>query len=208
MITRFPSTAPLLLGLLLMLTALAGCTTLDQKIVLRYAPIDSSFGQHSGEIIVARDDSPPVIKNTKGEIIIGSLNNVHGVRQADLLTDRNLGEWITDALLLELKHAGYTAIQKPTVPDNAACAVQISDITSVVNVNRDLVKTDVRQELKFNVNLYLNGVRTKTFAVASRNNQTVIWTASEQENENIMFHSLQDTMKQILPEIIALTDKR
>jgi hypothetical protein len=205
---RFPSSAALLLGVLLMLATLPGCTTVDQKITLRYAPINSSFGQHSGEIIVARVESAPLVKNSKGEWILGSINNVHGVHQADLLTDRNLGEWITDALLLELKHAGYTATQKPSIPDDAARGIRISDIKAFVNVNKDLVKVDIKQELKFNVNLYLNGVRAKTFAVASRNNQTLAWSASVEENENIMFHSLQDAMKQIIPEIIALTNKK
>jgi len=206
--SRFPSLTTLLLGMLLILANLAGCTTVDQKITLRYAPIGQTFGQHNGDIIVARDDSPPVAKNTKGEWIIGSINNVHGVHQADLLTDRNLADWITDSLLLELKHAGYMATQKPVIPDTAATGIQISDIVAYVNVNKDIVKADIRQELKFNVNLFLNGVRAKTFAVASRNNQTLVWTASAEENENIMFHSLQDAMKQILPEIISLTDKK
>lgn len=200
--------AVLLLGLLFTLSALPGCSTVDQKIILRYAPVSSSFGQHDGEIIVARDDSPAVVKNNKGEMIIGSINNVHGVHQADLLTDRHLGDWITDALLLELKHAGYSTVQKGTIPDDAAKGIRISDINATINVNKDLVKAEVRQELKFNVSLYLNGVKSKTFAVASRNNQTLAWAASVEENENIMFHSLQDAMKQILPEIISLTDKK
>jgi len=205
---RFPSSAAILFGLLTTLATLPGCTTVDQKIILRYAPIDQSFGQHSGEIIVVKVDSAPPPKNNRGEWIIGSLNNVHGVHQADLLTDLNLSEWITDALILELKHAGYSAIQKPSIPDTAPSGIQISDINSSVNVYSDLVKATVKQELKFNVNLYLNGVRIKTFAVASRNNQTLVWTVSAEENENLMFHSLQDAMKQIIPEIIILTEKK
>src|SRR5450631_1933203 len=148
---RFPSNSALLLGLICMLATLPGCTTLDQKIMLRYAPISQSFGQHNGEIIVALGESSPSVKNSKGEWIIGSINNVHGVHKADMLTDRTLGEWITDALLLELKHAGYTATLKPSIPADAASGIQISDIYSSVNVNNDLVKVNLRQELKFNV---------------------------------------------------------
>jgi hypothetical protein len=107
-----------------------------------------------------------------------------------------------------LKHAGYTATLKPSITDDAASGIRISDIFVAVNVNKELVKATIKQELKFNVNLYLNGVRTKTFAVASRNNQTLAWSASAEENENVMFHSLQDAMKQILPEIIAQSDKK
>ena len=204
---RFSSLV-LLLGSLIMLTSLPGCTTVDQKIILRYAPTNQSFGQHSGEIFVTRDESPQMVKNSKGEWIIGSLNNVYGVHQADLLSDRNLGEWISDALLLEMKHAGYMASFKPSIPVNALSAIQISDIFSSITVNKDLVKADLKQELKFNVNLYLNGVKTKTFAVASRNSQTMLWSASVEENENIMFHALQDAMKQFIPEIISLTGNK
>lgn len=190
------------------LSGLPGCATVDQKISLSYAPVESSFGQHSGEIVISRVDPPSPARNSRGEWIIGSINNVHGIHQADLLSDRSLGEWITEALLLELKHAGYTANFNATLPPGTARGVLVTDINASVNVDQGTVSDEVRHELKFNVEVFLNGAKVKTFTLASRDNKTVPLSISKEEKEKIMLQSLQDTMQQIIPEIIALTDKK
>ena len=117
----------ILMGGLIALSGLPGCTAVDQNIALRYAPVDRPYGQHSGEIVISRVDPLAPARNSKGEWIIGSINNVHGIHQADLLSDRSLGEWISEALLLELKHAGYTVINAPALPPGAARGFIISE---------------------------------------------------------------------------------
>jgi hypothetical protein len=204
----FPFITPLLLGMLFILASLSGCATVDQKIALNYSPINRTFGQHNEAVVVARIESTPFVRNTRGEWIIGSLNNVHGVHMAALLADSNQGEWITEALLLELKHAGYSATYKTPLPAGTIFGIQISNINAFMNVNRDLVSTEIKQELKFTVDLFLNGARIKSFAVASRTNQTVALTASEDENAMIMLQALQDAMQQVMTEVHAQTSKK
>ncbi|BCS54503.1 YajG family lipoprotein [Geobacter sp. SVR] len=183
---------------------LAGCAAVDQKVGLGYAQVDRSFGRQSGDIAVSRVEAAPA-RNLKGEWVIGSLNNVHGVHQADLLTDRSLGEWISEALLLELKHAGYTVTYTSSLPADAPRGILITNINAFMNVNQGVVSADLRHELKFNIDLFLNGVKTKSFNVASRDNQTIPLTASKETKEKVMLQSLQDAIQQIMPEIVALT---
>lgn len=206
--TGFPAITHLLLGILLMAASLSGCATIDQKIDLSYSPIDRAFGRQNEVIVVARVDSVPTARNSKGEWIVGALNNVHGVRKADLLADRTQGEWVTDALMLELKHTGYTVSYKNPLPAGVPFGIQLSDITSFMNVNRDLFNTDVKQELKFTVDIFQNGSRVKTFAVASRTSQTLALTASPEENAKIMLQALQDAMQQVMTEVHAQTMKK
>jgi len=206
--SRHPLLSSILFVVVVSLAALPGCAVVDQKIALNYSPTERSFGMHDGEITVARSGTEPSDRNSKGEWIIGSLNNVHGVRQADLLSDRKLGDWISDALSLELKKSGYRVSCRPTVPDDVLLGVQISDITAYLNVSKGLVSTDTRQELKFTVDLIQRGVKSKSFAVASRNTQSFALNASIEDKEKIMLQSLQDAMLQIIPEINALTDKK
>ncbi len=198
----------ILMGGLIALSGLPGCTAVDQNIALRYAPVDRPYGQHSGEIVISRVDPPSPARNSKGEWIIGSINNAYGIHQADLLSDRSLGEWISEALLLELKHAGYTVISAAALPPGAARGILISDINASVDVNQGAVTDEVKHELKFNVEAFLNGSKVKTFTMASRDNKTVPLSISVEEKEKILLQSLQDTMQQIIPEIIALTDKK
>jgi hypothetical protein len=203
-----PLLPALLLAVLTTLATLSGCATLDQKIALNYSPTERSFGRHDDEIHVSRAESAPSERNSKGEWIIGSINNIHGVHQADLLADRSLGDWISDALSLELKKAGYSVSCKTAMPKEAPLGIRISEINAYLNANRGLVSMETRQDLKFTVELFQAGVKTKTFAVSSRNNQTFALSASKEDKERIMLQSLQDAMLQIIPEINALTDKK
>jgi hypothetical protein len=191
----------------MILSCLAGCATVDQKIALNYAPVDRPFGRHDGEIVISRVEPPSSVQNSKGEWIIGSLNNVHGVHQADLLSDRSLGEWITDAMMLELKHAGYTITSAPSLPDAVSRGILITDINVFLNVNKGLASDRIKHELTFNVEVFLNGAKVKTFTVTSRDNSTLL-TASRETKEKIMLQSIQDAMQQIIPDIIALIGKK
>ena len=197
-----------ILTICLALAGLGGCAVVDQKIGLTYARPDHSPVRHSGDITVTRVSPSPAAKNSSGKWIIGSLNNVHGVHQADLLSDRSPEEWITDALLHELRQAGYTATYAETPPAAVARGIAITGINTFLTVNKGAVSTDTRHELKFNVEVYVNGDKIKTLTVSSRNDRTVPLNASQKDKERIMLQSLQDAMQQTIPDIIALIDKK
>lgn len=192
----------------MVLAGLGGCATVDQKIGLTYARPDHSLVRHSGEITVTRGASRPAVKNSAGEWIIGSLNNVHGVHQADLLSDRNPEEWITEAMLDELRQAGYTVTYAEQLPAVVARGIAITGIRVFLDVNKGVVSADTKHELKFNTEVFLNGDKVKTFTIASRDDRTVPLNASQEEMERIMLQSLRDAMQQIIPEIITLIDKK
>jgi len=192
----------------LTLSGLGGCAIVNQKIELTYARHDLSLVGHSGDITVTRSAPRPAAKNIDGAWIIGSLNNVHAVRQADLLSDRSPEEWITDALLQELRQAGYTVNYAETLPAAVARGIAITGINTFLTVNKGAVSADTLQELKFNLEVFLNGDKVKTLTIASRNNRTVAINASKEDKERIMLQSLRDAMQQTIPELIALIDKK
>lgn len=196
------------LYLVMMFFLLSGCATVDQKISLVYKPVDKPFGRNSGEVLVSRIDAASLLRNTKGDWIVGSLNNVYGVRQADLLSERALGDWITDALVQELKQAGYTASYTAPLPAGAARAVVINDIDVFMNINKGAVSSETKHELKFNVDIFVNGSKVKTLTIAARDNKTLSLTVSQEEKERIMLHSLQDAMQQVMPELILMFNKK
>ena len=196
------------LACLLILCCLNGCATTDQKIALNYARSNDSIVKHSGEILVSHVEPTSLTKNALGEWIIGSLNNVYGVHQADVLSDRSLGEWISQAVLHELRQSGYSVSPVPILPVAAVHGILISDIELLFQINKGAVSTESKHELKFNVSVYRNGTKTKTFSVAARDNRTIPLIASIEVKEKIMLQSLQDAMRQIIPDIISLIDKK
>jgi len=198
----------IILASCLSLFCLGGCTTVDQKIGLNYARNYDSLVRHSGDISVTREAAQSAVKNSRGEWIIGSLNNVYGVHQADLLADHSPEEWITDALLHELRQAGYTVTYAESFPAAVARGITITNINAFLTVNKGTVSTDTKQELKFNLEIFLNGDKVKTLTVASRDNRTVPFDASKEEMEKIMLQSLQGAMQRIIPEAMTLIDKK
>jgi len=192
----------------LSLVCLGGCAALDQKIGLNYASPEQALVKHTGNITVIRVDPKDASKNSRGEWIIGSLNNANGVHQADLLADRSPAEWISDALLIELRQAGYTANYADLLSATTVHALAITEIHVVLAIDKGIVSADTRQELKFNVEVLRNNDKLKTFSVAARDNRTLPFNASQADQEGIMLKSLQDAMRQIVPDIIALIDKK
>jgi hypothetical protein len=208
MITKRTAKYTCILACLTTLTGLGGCAAVDKKISLNYSRHNQSVVKHSGEVTVSLIESKPFLKNSYGDWIVGSLNNAYGVHEADLLADRTLGEWITEALLHELRQAGYTTAATAVLPASAAHGIIISDIDVVLHINKGVFSTDTRHELKFNVSIFRNGIKTKTFSVASRDDRTVPLTASKEELEKILLQSLQDALQHITPEIFTLIDKK
>jgi hypothetical protein len=200
--------AAALLASCMVLAVLGGCAAVDQRIGLSYTRPEYQLVRHSGDITVSRAASKPPARNDKGEWVIGSINNVHGVHQADLLVARNPDEWITEALLYELRQAGYSAAYADQLPLAPTRALSITNITVVLNENRGLVSTDTRHELTFNIEVYLNGEKAKTFTVASRDDRTIALSASGEELEKILLQSLQDAMRKVIPDIIKLIDQK
>jgi len=196
------------LFMLLLLTLLSGCATVDQKINLTYKPIDKPYNRNTGEVFVSRIEAAMLLKNSNGALIVGSLNNVHGVKQADLLSDRTIGEWVSDALVQELKQAGYSAAYKDKLTAGTARGIVINDINAFMTVNKGSVSSETSQELKFNVDVIINGAKLKTLTIAARDKKTLALTVSQEEKERIMLLSLQDAMQQVMPELILLFNKK
>lgn len=197
------------LFLIMLVSLLSGCaTTVDQKITLSYKPVDSPLGRNRGEVVVSRTDAASPQRNIRGEWVIGSLNNVYGVRQADLLSDVAAGEWVSDALLQELKQAGYTAAYSATPPAESSRTIVINDINAFLNVNMGTFTVETKHELKFNIDIIINGSKIKTLAIATRDNKTLPLNASREEKERIMRKSLEDAMQQVIPELVVLFNKK
>jgi hypothetical protein len=182
---------------------LSGCATVDQKIGLGYGPpLEQVPGRHTGAVVVSRVDDPAATRNKKGEWIIGSINNVHGVHRADLLSDQAVGEWISDALMLELKRAGYGVTQAASLPAGVPAALLVTGIRVVTNINKGVTSDDVSHELSFNVEVFVKGDRVKTLTVASRDSSTML-SASREEMEKMMRRALHDALQRVVPDIIA-----
>lgn len=186
----------------------AGCATVDQKISLNYSQVDRPFGRHAGAIMVVVSPAQKTVKNSMGEIVIGTLNNANGVHKADIIANRSYEEWVSEGIMRELQVLGYSASLRNKLPPDLQNGIHISNILAALEVNKGITCDDTKQQLQFTVELFAKGEKVKTFTVASNDRRTVGLSASNTELEKIMRSSLQEAMLQIIPEIIAITAPR
>ena len=206
--TGFAPAFPLITLVLLLLASFTGCATTDQRLDFNYAPGNSTLGRQDGSISVSRNDTGAFTRNNRGEWIVGALNNVHGVHEADLVSDNNQGDWLSEALILELKRTGFTVTGKPPAPPAAGIGIQLNDIKASMNVNSGIFSSDIKQELTFSVDFFNNGSKVKTFTVAARAGQTVLFRASSTETTAILTQTVQDALHQVLSELRSQLGKR
>ena len=130
------------------------------------------------EVVVSRSSARPPARSAAGDWVIGSLNNTYGVHQADLISDRSIDEWVTEALLYELRQAGFSAMYVERLPPTAGRGISITDITVVLNENKGIFSADTKHELRFNVEVFLNGARSADPMPQASRPDSIAWSAS------------------------------
>ncbi len=186
-------------NLLLIILSLSifGCATVDEKIILKYEPSPNIYERRSGVINISKALQSQKQSNN-GDWLVGSLNNANGVKRASLFANRSNVDFIVDAIMVELKQIGYTPKikQKPT-----GNAIFISDISSFFNVNKGLVTYDLEHKITFNVDLYRNGQKVKSFLVFYQDSETVPPVKVSSQEEKMLTKSAQKAVTQIIKEL-------
>lgn len=90
---------------LLMIFA-SGCAFGTRRPILNYTAVTPVRTPNNIAIKVVAFEDSRINKKAIGEV-----RNAYGMKTADVITDTNIAEWITNALKSELRNAGYTVIE-------------------------------------------------------------------------------------------------
>ncbi|MDD5679732.1 MAG: YajG family lipoprotein [Candidatus Omnitrophica bacterium] len=96
----------IIFGAFFIIAFLSACASDTLKPFLKYSPITPSSLSNNITIQVSQ------FADTRSEDIIGNIRDNHGNKTADVVTDTNISEWVTDAVKSELKNAGYTIVEE------------------------------------------------------------------------------------------------
>ena len=77
-------------------------TSCTQKIDLSYAPVIEKCKKNNVNLAVN------TFNDNRQKSYIGAKKNLYGISVVKLITDDDVGQWVTDALKLEMENAGYT----------------------------------------------------------------------------------------------------
>lgn len=89
-----------------LMISLSGCAFGTRRPILSYTAVTPIRTPNNIAIKVVVFEDSRVNKKTIGEV-----KNAYGMKTADVITDTNIAEWITNALKSELRNAGYTVIE-------------------------------------------------------------------------------------------------
>jgi len=164
---------------------LSGCAFGTRHPMLAYTAITPVKAPNNISInVVQFNDSRPD-KN-----IIGNVRNGWGMKTADVITDTNIADWITNALKAELKNAGYNVVQ-----ENASNSV-----------SGDVLKVYCDTYLNYEGEVMIKIVLKKDNAVIldktySGKSTDLCWAATAKSYGIVLERSLQQAMNQVMEDL-------
>ena len=90
----------------LMVAHIGGCAFGTRHPILTYTPITKSDAPKNISILVEDFRDERIDKN-----VIGHVRNGYGFKTADVVTETNIAQWVTDALKAELGNNGYIVVK-------------------------------------------------------------------------------------------------
>lgn len=186
------------------LLALGGCATTDQRVNFLYAPSYISSGG-SGDLYVV-EPAGSKAGNASSQWILGKITDTEGNQTGNITSPVRPVDLVVDAFSVELKAAGYNAMASTKSPDSATRVVVLESVNLEMKEIANLVKAEADCRLKVTLKLMKNGKLIKNLYFEAGNKNTVVTDKAGVVDE-IIRTTLQDIMKQAVPEIVSNFEK-
>lgn len=200
--------------IMLFLFLFSGCAYVDQKVVLTYSPINAAKGGRGDLFIVKPVDNLSNRKKENG-LVIGTVKSGLGVRTADVVTSDNAADWVTMALIQELRSAGYNVKPVKNFPERTSKGVQITLHELFVDQDTGLATIGAITDLKFNIDVYRDNNKISTINVAAKGDDRtikvndvfgVIGSSAEIKGLSLK-RALNSAMQQSIPQIVNMLEQ-
>ncbi|HHT9145478.1 MAG TPA: YajG family lipoprotein [Candidatus Wunengus sp. YC61] len=166
---------------------MSGCAFSGRRLMLNYSVVLPPAAKNNIVVKVDKLKDERTWSKTK----VGDVKNGYGMRCSEIIPQNDVCVWITDALKAELTNAGYTV-------NNDAAANNIGG--AVLEVYTD-AWMNYGGRIRLNVVLKKDGkdILTKNYAV--QKNCGLNWAATTESYAKTLELTLQDVMRQIIPDI-------
>ena len=174
--------------LLVLVLCLSGCAFGTRKPLLTYTATLPTASKNNIAIKVATFKDERTWSKEK----IGDVKNGYGMRCADIIPQNSVTGWIENAFKTELSNAGYT------ISDDASTATTLEGTVLDVYVNAYM---NYGGRIKLNVVLKKDNNIILSKEYFSEKNCGPAWASTEASFAKTIETTLQDVMKNIIPDI-------
>lgn len=188
------------LVLLLAVLGLAGgCAFGERQAKLGYPPQDSGGVVSSAEAAPAAAGRGTVYVGRFEDIrpdkkVVGHVRNGFGMKTAEVVAQRDVPEWVHEALVDELKVAGYQVVEGAAPTDAAAVSGAIIRVYCDAYFNYD-------GEVTLRVDASKAGQRIVGQTYTGKGSAGVSWAATGDSYSESLSYALQDALRQFIAEL-------
>jgi len=188
----------LALGLMALLI-LGGCATYTKQLVMRYDPISTTrFG--GGDLYLINAELQP--PTASGAWSIGNTKNGDGMMVDTLWSGVSPAGLVQSALQRELGQTGYAVIPAKKAPDLYSKVVEITEARVVVDQTTKVPQVDATCTISVSLTVMKNGTPVRKLHYEAKGSDLAIKNR-DQLAETILRNTMQDLMKQAIPDIVA-----
>ena len=188
----------LALGLMALLI-LGGCATYTKQLVMRYDPITTTrFG--GGDLYLINAELQP--PTASGAWAIGNTKNGDGVMVDTLWSGVSPAGLVQSALQRELGQTGYAVIPAQKAPDLYSKVVEITEARVVVDQITKVPQVDAVCTISVSLTVMKNGAPVRKLRYEAKSSDLAI-KERDRLAETILRNTMQDVMKQAIPDIVA-----
>lgn len=174
--------APIVLILSLMIS---GCAFGTRHPLLQYHPVTANANPKNITLFVEKFKDERTEKN-----VIGHVRNGWGMKTAEVVTDTNIADWVTEALKSELGNGGYIVAKDRT------------ELTTGGEVLRVYCDSYMQYEGEVTISVILKKGETvllnKKYTGSAKNFN---WAATAESYGKTVEQSLQSAMKQLIDDL-------
>jgi len=173
--------------IILLMIFLSGCAFASRKTFLQYTTVTpvKSANNITIEVPVFEDDRP-------NKDVIGNRKNVFGAETANIFSEVNVSEWITNALKSELENAGYKVVEIKAKNKIHGIVMNVY-CNTIVNYNGEV---SIKVSLKAKSDILFD----KVYSGKSSDLSGVV-VQSLKSYRNVLEKSLQDAMVQVVEDV-------
>ena len=178
-----------MLVLLVCVLFVSGCAFTGRRLMLNYSVVLPAAQKNNIAVKVNQFKDERTWSKTK----VGDVKNGYGMRCSEIIPQNDVCVWITDAFKAELTNAGYT-VNNDTAVNNIEGAVLEVYTDAWMNYGG---------RIKLNVVLKKDGKEILTKHYEVQKNCGLNWAATTESYAKTLELTLQDIMKQVIPDIDA-----
>jgi hypothetical protein len=174
----------------------SGCTTLGRKVDVIYQPVVQQGAGGNGPLYLAvRNGQQGFPAKNDLQWIVGKVMNTDGEKTGDIVMTTATDILVVDAFKQELSRAGYKLVPVAALTEEVAKGVNVAGMTVELEETSDLVKSEGV------IRLWKNGKKFKKLDYQSMLSDFAVKNR-DQLLSTLLQNSLQEIMKQAIPEIV------